>query len=95
MVAFDKMDNKIGEIFSPFFKKFQFLIFVAMEKIACDDQLLWLKILNLCNQPLQVFFINGLRNRNTRFSEMPCFAKMQIGYDQRSFFFPKYRSVGR
>ena len=66
---------------------------MAVKHIPDNDQLRGLEMLDLNDQPLQILFVNGLRNRNSRFPEMTRFSEMQIGNDQRLFFFPIYRSV--
>jgi hypothetical protein len=93
VIAPDKPDDKIGKVGSPFLEECQFLVFTAVKKIPDDQQLTRLKILYLRHQPLKVIAIDGGRHGDPRFSEMPGFAEMQVGYDQRFFLFPKDASV--
>lgn len=82
MIAFHQSQMQIAKVVSPFYKKFQLLIFLAMKKISYNYQLFGLVKLQLAYQPLHVFFIHILRNSNTGFTKMTCFAKMKIRYNQ-------------
>ncbi len=55
MVAADQFDIDILEIVPPFAEQLQFLVFTAVEEIAYYNELSGLKILQLLDQPLQVF----------------------------------------
>ena len=60
-----------------------------MKKITNRNYLLWLKILNKVDQPLQVLFVNRLRHRNSCLTKMTRFSKMQIRKYKRFLFLPK------
>ncbi len=94
VIASDKPDDKIGKVGPPFLEEGQFLVFSAVKKIPDDQQLAGLKILYLCHQPLEVIAIDRGRHGDARFAEMPGLAEMQVGYDQRFFFFPEDTAVG-
>lgn len=64
MIAFDKPDGQVGKILSPSPEKRQLQVLAAVKKIANDQQLLRLKILDLRQQPVKVFFVNGSRHSN-------------------------------
>jgi hypothetical protein len=94
MIAPDEFDLDIGEVVPPFAEQLQFLVLAAMEEIAYYNELPWLKVLQLLDQALQVFFVNSLWNGDAIFPEMSCFTKMQIRQDQCFFFFPENTPVG-
>lgn len=66
-------------VIAPFGKKISFFIFNRMKEIAYDDQFHWLEKLNKVKKAVQIVFVNILWNGNSRFPEMPGFAKMEIG----------------
>jgi len=88
MVALYQMKIDMWKIISPFDKKFQFLIGLAVKHIANNNQVTGLKILQLTHQPLHIFFIKGCRYCNAFFPEMTGFTKMQVRDHQGSLFFP-------
>ena len=94
MIAFYQQEADSRKIISPSFEPVQFFVLPAVKKIANDDQLFGLKMLNTRHQALQVFLINVLRNSNTGFSEMPGLAKMKIRKDQCLLFFPENTAMG-
>ena len=55
-----------------------FLVFITVKQVAGKDYFIWLKVLYLLHQPMQIFFINILWNGDTGFSEMTGLTKMQI-----------------
>ena len=54
------------------------LVLYAMKKITYHKQRFRSEKLQLCNQPLQIFFKNLLWHSNTRLSEVSGFSKMKI-----------------
>jgi hypothetical protein len=95
MIAFYKNDLKGSKIMTPSLKPVQLHIGMTMEKVADHNKLLWFEMMQQVYQALQIFFINGLRNSNTRLAKVARLAKMQVGNDQRFLLFPKDGTLGR
>src|SRR5688500_5089379 len=68
---------------------------MAVEKIAYGVQVLRAEKISQCDEPLQVFLENSLRHGNAGFTEMTGLADMQVGNDQRFFFFPENTALCR
>jgi len=79
MVPFYQVNVYPRKVISPFEKKFVLFIVGAVKEIANDQEPGWLKILQLGNEPVHVFFENGLGNRYACFPEVPGLAKVQVG----------------
>ena len=95
MVAFYQSDPQKLKITPPFFEPLQLGVCSAVKKIADDDQALRVKIPEKGHQSLQILLIDGLGDRDPRFTEMACFAEMQIGNDQGFLFFPEQGPLRR
>ena len=79
VIAFDQEYIDIGKIVPPSSEKGQLIVLPAVKKVPYDEQLSWLKILYLCQQPVKVLFVDGRRHRDAGFAKMPRFTKMKIG----------------
>ena len=56
MVSFYKLNGELRKIFSPFHEKVMFFIVMAVKHVADNNYLFRFIQLQLCYQPLHVFF---------------------------------------
>lgn len=79
MIAFDQQYIDGGKVVPPAAEQIELVVFAAVEQVAYDEQLSRLEILNLCEEPVKVLFVDGRRYGDARFAEMSCLAEMKIG----------------
>ena len=89
VIADNQFYGKMFKIISPSCKHVDLFIGMTVKQITNDDKISWFKKLDLCRQPLQVFFKNSLWYGDAILSKMAGLAKVKVRKDQRLFFFPE------
>jgi hypothetical protein len=85
MVAHHQMHGKGFQVKTPLSEKLVFQVGAGMKKVSYENQFGRPEMLDLLEEPLQIFLIDRWGYGNARTPEMAGLAKMKVRYNEHPF----------